>query len=207
MLGVLRSLISVNLHPAMVHTTIGHDLIRADQFIFEVLPDEHLRPEQANRWHGLDLVPLRRIFMEEHPWYTAREESRRYVYEKSILSVTELKTDLTLRQLTVRPTLDFAFYLMPEKAGEDFPRPLIQTSRWFKAHEQELIKCSLALDSLVRFATTVAVLRTVRAGGLPNNFEALSETTFPEVETPRFLCKTGEGQSCNNASLSRLFDH
>jgi hypothetical protein len=192
---------AVNAHPAIQDTEIAMQMIRADQFIFDLLPDgfDTIPLYGSSVRFGLDIAPLRRIYQQEL-FSLSNPEAWRALFQKSILSVVGVRADVGSDRVRIDPQLRFAIYRLPASkvAGKGFP--LEKSAAWLQEREAQF-KSLAVLDPLIRFATAVAVVRTVLDENVPNNLDEVLGVTVKVTPTPRLLCRSEDRDVCGLASL------
>jgi hypothetical protein len=192
---------AVNAHPAIRDTGVAMQMIRADQFIFDLLPDGFdTSPLYGSSVRfGLDIAPLRSIYQHEL-FSLSNPDAWRALFQKSILSVVEVRAEAGEDWVRLDPQLRFAIFRLPaaRNAGQGFP--MEKATAWLQEHEREF-KTRPVLEPLIRFAGAVAVIRTVLDAKVPNNLDDVLGVAVKAVPTPRLLCRSEDRNPCGLANL------
>jgi hypothetical protein len=202
--AALLSLTSVNLHPAFVNTTIGQDLILADQLIFELLPEGEFWAQGEDKKYGFDLLALRQALQVDSRTLLVNERSWKSLFQKSLLSVSKVSVILKEDVVVVDPTLEFTIYRLPPADDGTPPIFLTHSSEWFQRHEASLKQLPV-LSQLTQFGLLVATMRTILSRDIPNNFNNLMLVEAPDAVTPRLLCRPGRQGTCGISHLQSTY--
>ena len=190
----IAKLQSVNLHPALADTSIGGDLIGADELIFQALKLAPIFKASESRYRGIEVTDLRRMLDEDLAALKLGNAVGNY---KSILSVVAAEMISTESEVELLFTLRYEIFQL---YGDQPPVRLERVSSWFTAHDAELRKASRELQQLLAFSSAVTLLRAAQEVGAPVDTFDLAPLT-EEIVTPRFLCRGAVPADCE---LSRL---
>jgi hypothetical protein len=200
----LASFTAVNAHPAIRDMELALKMIRVDQFIFDLLPDQ-LDPSPlfgSSTRFGLNIAPLRTLYLEDFH-NLSNPESWRSLFQKSILSVVGVSATAAEDRIRIEPELRFAIYRLPPAKNEG-PAILLQKSTaWLQQNESQL-RTRPVLDPLIRFAAAVALIRTVLDAKIPNNFDEMIGIPVSEAPTPRLLCRPEGRNPCGLDTLQTV---
>ena len=192
----LNHLTVVNLHPSLVDTSIGQELIGADELIFQALQTGPIFRASESRYRGINVEDLRQVLDDD---LTANGLGHTSGNLKSILSVSGSGLNLNRDKLDLAFSLRFDVYFL---YGDSSPVQLHCVSNWFKQHEAKLIAASPQLQQLLSFSAAVAVFRSAVDKGITIGLLPLAMETEDSV-TPRFLCRSKVENDC---LLPRLHD-
>lgn len=196
----LNQLTVVNLHPALVDTSIGIDLIGADEIIFQALQTGPIFQASDSRFHGINVEELRRTLTDE---LRANGLGLAAGNLKSILSVSNPRLSLIGNEVQINFSLRFdVFYIYD---NQESPVHLRRVSGWFKHHEKDLIAALPQLQKLLTFASTVTVFQPIIENAIPDELlSLLAETEDTVIFTPRFLCRPSVAKDCRLPRLRGL---
>lgn len=203
---VLALVTSVNLHPALAHTRLGHDFIGADDLIFDLLQDQSLRSSEREHKYGLDLRGLRDAYSRDYPESLRDLHYRERLFSKSILSVREVRASESAHGVRVQPQLSFDVFSLAVEGRRVAPRRLEHSSAWFAQHGEVLRQRMPALARVTAFAQAVAIFRAVRLQRIANNLDVLALRSVPLEKTPRLLCRGRVAERCKGKEFQRALN-
>jgi hypothetical protein len=193
----LARLRSVNLHPALVDTAIGSELIQADELIFDALKLGPIFRASDSRYRGIDVADLRRRLTDDLRELGLGMAAANY---KSILSVRGPEVELTDSTMSLGFSLLYEVFQIHEDRE---PVKLKRVSEWFSSQDHALRAVSPQLQQLLAFAAAVAVMRSAREFGAEEALFGLAAEA-EEVSTPRFLCRGLVASDCELPTLRSL---
>jgi hypothetical protein len=193
----LHGMTSVNLHPALVNTHVGLQMIAVDQLIFDMLPDADTWLNGEEFKYDLDLRPLKSRLQEDQHAALLNKSNWTMLFQKSILSITRASLHENEGGVRVEIGIDFDIYRLPARVGSVPPQLLKHSSAWFQENELTLVSHVPVLKDLVQFASAVTVMRSLRDAGVPNNFDELLAVRIQQRMTPRLICRPHGREVCN----------
>jgi hypothetical protein len=176
--GVLRSTISVHLHPCLLHTIVGRALIDADQLVFDLLPIADVRRESEQFKSGISLTELRDAYAEDEGIALRDSRYREALFFKSILSARNVSLRESDAFSPLEADFDFRIYHVPLRYR--------RSGDWFDRNQAVLKVVRPELSVLERFAIGVAICRAARSAHIANNFDVLASVENARALTPRF---------------------
>jgi len=183
---ILENLIGVNLHPALIDTQIGEELIIADQVIFDLLPARHVRIEGENKYKGIDIKKLREAYLKDFYNHIKAPPSNQRAMYKSIISVREVIIEVN-ENINIETNLDFAIYLIPNFKSNSNYRKLKNSSQWFEDNKKILKENIPSLKKLSIFSSYIALFRSIISQKIQNNLNDLIYIPAEYHETPQYL--------------------
>jgi hypothetical protein len=193
----IENLLSVNLHPALVDTSLGGDLIGADELIFQALKLAPIFKASDSRFHGIDVTDLRQALEED---LTALKLGSAIGNYKSILSVSTAEMTTEGQEVKLAFKLRYEIFQM---YGDRPPVRFERVSNWFSAHDAVLRQASPELQQLIAFASAVALWRSAQTTNA--SFEASDLVAQTEdVVTPSFICRGAVLADCELRKLREL---
>lgn len=196
-------LTSVNLHPGLVHTQVGLDMIAADEVIFDLLPLGLLRDDGSASKYGLELVALRQAYLQDYQQALQDPALQYRLFDKSIVSVRNVDASVTAGQLQMRAQIEFDLYSLAIEGYDIPPHRLEASVAWFNRQRSALLQHIPALRQLALFAQTVALLRGAQAAGARQNLDELFRLPSPEMHTPRLMCRSHWAAKCQKQEFQK----
>ncbi len=202
LLNHFQLLTSANLHPALVNTSIGIDMLLADMVIFDLLPSNLVLVEGDDEKAGIKLKPLWTQFRHDHDALDKHPNANKFLFTKSLISISQASSTLRNGSLILDVTIAPELFAMPVEGADVKPLLLEKTTHWLEQHAAELERHIPALRRLIRFAATAAIFKTISEKRIPNNFDVLAAVESPYVLTPRFLCRSGDSKRCDRRTIA-----
>jgi hypothetical protein len=194
----LNRLRAANLHPALIDTSIGRDLISSDELIFSALRMGPVWRASDSVFDGVDARELRKAVEDDLKDLRSSTLTSEF---KSILSA--LDPDVTIAADTMQLTFRLRYEVF--ELTESAPRRLIRVAEWFADNDAALQAAAPELRQLGSFAAAAAVFRSVIDAKQPNNFDALAAVGATAV-TPRFLCRGEVPEDCQLPQIRALLE-
>lgn len=182
----------VRMNPALADTTLGRELIGADELIFKALSLDPIVEASRTVFHGIDTLDLHARLRQD--LQGLHEPPQTY---KSILTVDRIKVGAADDQeLRLLADFDYAVYALPHR--------LDRVGAWFKQHDGKLRSVSRELVSLEQFAIAVSLLKWARDTGRADQVAGLRFVVETGSPTPSLICQSRVRAECEEELFKKL---
>lgn len=173
----------VRYNPAIAHTEVAQDLVRADELIFRVASIDPTLKASDSVFNGLDVREPHQLMKAD------RAELSDAIGVKSVLWVDGIDLVAEGQILRAEPRFDYTVYL-----GETRAR---RVSDWLTVNHPRLAERAPELRRLSEFAVAVAVLRSAEATGLLDGASVLRLVIDPGRPSPSLICRSDTPRECD----------
>ena len=192
LVNALTYLNYIRLNPAIANSAVSDSLIAADELIFRFLKlggnlyasDSVIRGIKVQ-----ELFELRKKEVKNLP-----NDSMNNSSYKSLITIEQINHVLTKDEIIFTSEINYQVYLVPHLLGS--------VSAWFSDHNDEIVAKSGELQTLILFATSVAILKTADHKELDTIFEELTLVIDDALPTPRFTCRSKLKGICSSDFIS-----